>query len=197
MERAAFIDNIERFIIRKRDVEACFRISKSLPERVFNERLSYFRFQEFDWAMSAKFWPSVQTLCQSSGDASILIAVLEPDPLDYYKKEFGYFNWAELPIYSSSEDYWNLINNCPDNSPADSLLANSEKVVWFPPSRKWAIWGERSLEVCVLGAESPIALNSWNGLEWALETGMPNAFARRILPAGIEEMFRKSYGVTT
>ena len=57
MERAAFIDNIERFIIRKRDVEVCFRISKSLPERVFNERLSYFRFQEFDWAMSAKFWP--------------------------------------------------------------------------------------------------------------------------------------------
>lgn len=197
MERVAFLDDFERFAIRKRDVEACFCIGKSLPERVFNESLSYFRFEEFDWAMSAEFWPSVQTLCQSSGDASILIAVLEPDPLNYYKKEFGYFNWAELPIVASSEDYWALLNHCPDESPADSLLANSEKVVWLPPSKKWAIWGERSFEVCVLGGQEPTTLDLWNDIEWALETGMPNAFAHRILPVGFGEQLRQNYGVVT
>jgi hypothetical protein len=197
MKRFAFLDDLDTFNKQKRNVEACCCIGKSLPERVFNESLSCFRFEEFDWAMSAEFWPSVQRLCQRSGDASILIAVLEPDPLNYYRKEFGYFNWAELPIVASSDDYWTLIKHSPDESPADSLLANSEKVVWLPPSKKWAIWGERRFEVCVLGSQGPTALDSWNNLEWALETGMPNAFAHRILPAGFEEQLRQNYGFAT
>lgn len=194
MERGVFLEDLHQFAPRKREVEACFRIEQSLPEMVFHESLRCFRFEEFDWAMSADFWPSVQALCQSSGDASLLIAVLEPDPLNYYRKEFGYFNWAELSASASSEDYWTLLNRFPNESPADSMLANSEKVVWLPPSKKWAVWGERSYEVCVLGGRDPAGFNLWNDFEWALETAMPNAFAGRVVPAGFAEQMRQNYG---
>ena len=196
MERGLFLNDVDQFAHRKREVEAHFRVEQSLPEMVFREVPRCFKFQDFDWAISADFWPSAQALCRSSADASLLIAVLEPDPIHYYKKEFGYYNWAELSASASSEDYWTMLSCFPSESRADSILANSEKVVWLPPSKKWAIWGERSCEVCVLGGWYPAGLSSWNSLEWALEMAMPNAFAGGAVPTGFAQQIRQNYGLT-
>lgn len=189
-----FITDVEQYATRKSDVEECFRLGLSLPKRLFSERFENFRFEELFYAMSAGFWPTIQALCQRSGDASVLIAVLDPDPLSYYKKNFGYFNWAELPVSSASDDYWEMLNYHPDDSLADSILVNSERIVWVPPSKCWAIIGLRSYEVCVLGCLPSFSCDMWNDIEWALDTPIPYAFRGRIVPDDFAEEFRHSYG---
>lgn len=192
MSTASFIKDSHCFSVYKKRVDTCFQIKASLPSQVFKEGFVRFGFEEFDWAMSSKFWPTIQALCQTSGDTSLLLAVLEPDPTNYYKKEFGYFNWVTFSMSASPEEYWDILNRCPDGSPADSLLINSEKVVWLPQSGKWAIWGERSVEVCILGCRRP-GYFGWHDVDWALEVAMPNAFRNRMIPPEYAERFRCNY----
>ncbi|WP_077732634.1 MULTISPECIES: hypothetical protein [unclassified Methylocaldum] len=194
MLTSTFIADDQTFAAYKAEVEKCCRIEARLPEQVFREGFSRFAFEEFDWAMSATFWPAIQALCRSCGDVSLLVAVLDPDPTDYYKNEFGFFNWAVLPVSASADEYWNLLNQYPDESPADSLLANSEKVVWLAQSGKWAVWGERSLEVCILGCRESVQHGLGHDVEWALKTAMPNCFRERVVPPEYAERLRQNYG---
>lgn len=196
MKLPTFIRDTQAFEESKHKIEKTFLINECLPERVFREDFRWFAFEEFDWAMSGEFWPVVQELAQSSGDTSLLMAVFDPEPEDYFKKEFGYYNWASIPVSASRDDYWELLNTHPESSPADSFLANSEKVVWLPHSAKWAIWGERSREICVLAVHERAQLGSWHSVDWALEVCV-NSFKDRVVPAEFAASLRLNFGTST
>lgn len=132
-------------------VNKVFDINKHIPEKKIRRSSNLYLYEEFDWTMSPDFWGSfLRPLAQASNDTEILVAVLDPDPVNYYYKHFGYYNMFVLPTHSTESDYWNMLAMEPEGSPADAILFNSEVVVWIPISEKWAIWGERSLEECVL-----------------------------------------------
>lgn len=194
MQMSLFIRDSLVFEARRRRLEELLRSESGLPEQIFRKDFVWFAFEEFDWAMSADFWPEAQRLARGSNDSSVLMAVLDPSPSDYYKKEFGVYNWAELSIGLSSDDYWSLLNHHPKSSPADSVIANSEKIVWFPESGKWAVWGERSYGVCVLGARAKLSLDSWHDVEWALQNYLPNCFREQVVPSDFARTLRLNYG---
>lgn len=133
-----------------RRVGSVFHVSERLPRQVFRGQFDNFRFAEFDWVMSADFWKSIQELPSGSCDESILIGVLDPDPVEYFFKEFGAFNFLEISKNAPSDEYWRAIGSAPASSPADAMLFNSEVVVWLPSSLRWAIWGQRDMGVCVM-----------------------------------------------
>lgn len=196
MRTGSFITDSEQFASCKSHLERCCRIGASLPTQVFRECFTRFGFEEFDWAMSPEFWLEIQRLCGNFGDTSLLMAVLEPEPTSYYKKEFGYFNWAILPLSASPAGYADLLKQHPAESPADSVLANSEKVVWLAQSGKWAVWGERSLEVCVLACPQQLSECRWHDVDWALKTALPNAFLDGKVPPDFAESLRRNYGLS-
>lgn len=175
------------------ELKRLFHVNASLPEQVFASGFNRFAFEEFDWAMSDSFWPAIQELAASSQDSSLLMAVLDPDPEGYYMKEFGYYNWARVPVAVSSEDYWALLEEYPDASPADSFLVNSEKIIWLPQSANWAVWGQRSYGVCVLGCREHLPVDSWHTVEWALDY-MANCFQNRIVPSDFAAKLRLNFG---
>ncbi|MBA8889503.1 hypothetical protein FHW12_003749 [Dokdonella fugitiva] len=140
-----------------------------LPDSPFHSRLEHRKFEEFDWAMSADAWASLCSLAARSGDSWILVAVLDPDPVTYYKAEFGYYNWSMVPTSVTGEQYRRVLDTHPRERPADSMFVNSSVVVWTSPAAKWAIWGERRTGLCVLAAEEPDYGVDWKGLEWAME----------------------------
>lgn len=191
-----FIRDAHAFEESKREIEKTFLTNEGLPGRVFRRDFRWFAFEEFDWAMSGEFWPVIQELAQASGDTSLLMAVLDPEPEGYFKKEFGYYNWANIPISASRDNYWELLNAHPESSPADSFLVNSEKVVWLPHSAKWAIWGERSYGVCVLAVRERMQIGSWHSVDWALEICM-NSFKNRVVPAEFAASLRLNFGPST
>jgi hypothetical protein len=189
-----FLRDARTFEERSKQLRNVVLVDRCLPEQVFHDQFHRFAFEEFDWAMSSEFWLCLQELAQVSCDTLVLMAVLDPDPKDYFLREFGYINWADIRTSMSASDYWNLLNAHPKDSPADSVLANSEKVVWLPHSGKWVVWGERSRGVCVLAARNRgllegISCGSWRNADKALNGFLANSFKDRVVPSGFAETF--------
>ncbi|MGE0008773.1 MAG: hypothetical protein AB7S92_24735 [Parvibaculaceae bacterium] len=170
-----------------------FALDLRLPEQVFRSSYTWFAFDEFLWTLSADFWSTIQELSAKSGDTSLTMAVLDPDPRRHSIKELGHYNWADMSVQISNDDYWDLLNEHPLDNSADCLLFNSETVAWFPRSAEWAIWGERVYGICVLGCRKSTTVNEWRDLTWALADGLPNNFGDLRLLRDFQNNLKKNY----
>jgi hypothetical protein len=146
---------------------------RTLPLNPFLGTRLTFRFDEFDWAMSGEFWETVQCLAGQSLDDELILAVLDPDPVSYFKSNFGYYEWDRLPVDMTKQQYWDFINQAPADSPADSILGVAERIVWVPQTRNWCIWAERESGLCVLASSSAYAWGNSRGIDWALDWCRP------------------------
>ncbi|GBF32305.1 hypothetical protein DCCM_0499 [Desulfocucumis palustris] len=175
-----------------------FHIDYRLPEQVFQESFDDYMFEEFDWVMSSESWSILQTLTQKTNDDNIIVAVLDPKPVDYYYKKFGYYNWGNLPIDLTKEDYVEFLRMSPKDSIADSILYNSNIILWTSPSLKWGIFGERDYGSCILALNknlnTPLTfLKSWHTVEEALESWIPNSFYNQKIPKNFANILCNNY----
>jgi hypothetical protein len=182
-------------------VNSIFKINQRLPDQVFNQNYSHFLFEEFDWAMSADFWDScIRPLAALSQDTQILVAVLDPDPINYFYREFGYYGWRKVSVDIGGHNYFNLLGAGPASSPADAMLFDSESVVWVPMSKQWAIWGERSYGTCILAfadgntklAKTPL-LKTWRSADKALDDFICLNFKNQETPKEFADPLRRNY----
>lgn len=127
--------------------------SGRMPAKVFRPAYGRFQFLEFDLFDSNEFWAMLQKLMERSQDDRVNLMVLDPDPEGYFYSHFGHFAAAEFSKDVSAERYRAVLATAPKLSAADALNSNTEVLVWFPPSLRWVVWGERSPEILVLGAE--------------------------------------------
>ncbi|WLP58361.1 hypothetical protein [Bacillus pumilus] len=149
-----FIRSEREFKFYQNLVDHVFDTNKELPQQVFRKTFNCFLFQEFDWALSDDILPTIKELSTVTQDKEFLTAVLQPDPTDYYLKEFGYYNWLKASVDISGEDYVNALWTHPKGSIADNIITNSNIVVWLSHSLQWAIWGDRDMEICIIGMVS-------------------------------------------
>lgn len=165
-----FIDSIDEFESIKNILDKIFISNSSLPNQVFHKDFKDYLFEEFDYTMTEYFWTKITELANTTNDDFIIMAVLNPSPLNYYFKEFGYFNCAKLKVDISSIQYMDVLNFSPEDSPADSIFINSYTVVWASPSMKWGIWAERDKGVCVVAFNEKMLKNSLISIfnEWRL-----------------------------
>lgn len=197
-----FLADEKEFVEIKGWVDRVFNTEQELPEQVFKESFHGFKFEEFDWAMDEAFWSTIQNLCLKSEDAHCLIAVLNPDLVRYFYKEFGRFSWAKLPVDLSADEYFSVLAHEPVESPADAILYNSYTVIWVPPSGKWGIWGERDTGVCVLGFRDekdglhrlPV-LNNWHPINETVFSWMSMNFHQLQLPGAFVKKMNLNYSV--
>jgi hypothetical protein len=195
-----FISSKKEFEESQKLISNLFRLDQQLPEQVFGENLGNFVFSDFDWAMSFDFWETIRELAEASQDAYILTAVLEPNPIDYFYYEFGYYNWVKLPISISADDYWEVLQLGPKDSPADAMLFNSFIVVWVSPSMKWAVWGDRTYGICIFASEKgsniinhSSLLGTWKTVNEALTDLLPINFKSRQMPIEFSSTLRSNY----
>lgn len=143
-------------------------VESRLPNQVFRLPVTQFVFVGFTEFPGEEFWAVAQSLTLRSGDSRITVAVLDPDPDDYFHKEFGEFGVIELAVGASTAEYYAELSKAPPGWKADSLDTNSEVLVWFGDNGRWLIWGERSLGVAVIG--------SLDGLDPSLADSLPIRF---------------------
>lgn len=153
--------DIQQFNESKKMINAAFNTENELPEQVFSQSFKNFKFEEFDWAMDFEFWNTLKQLAFQTKDDFILVAVLDPNPIEYFYKEFKYYNWISLPIDLSVDEYYEILEYGPEESPADAILYNSRIVVWLSPSMTWAIWAEREYGICIVGFSDKDHLNNF------------------------------------
>lgn len=149
-----FVRSEKEFRVYQNIVDHVFNQNKRLPQQVFRKNFDCFLFQEFDWALSDDILPTIKELLNVTQDREFLTAVLKPDPVDYYLKEFGYYNWLKASVNISGEDYVNALWTHPKDSIADNIITNSNIVVWLSHSLQWAIWADRDMEICIIGMVS-------------------------------------------
>lgn len=155
-----FMKDIQQFNESKKKINEAFNTEKKLPEQVFRQSFKNFKFEEFDWAMDLEFWNTLKKLALQTKDDFVLVAVLDPNPIEYFYKEFKYYNWIRLPIDLSVDEYYEILEYGPEESPADAILYNSYTVVWLSPSMRWAIWAEREYGICIVGFNDKDHLNN-------------------------------------
>lgn len=149
-----FIRSEKEFNFYQNLVDLVFDTNKEPPQQVFRKTFDCFLFQEFDWALSDDILPTIKELSTVTQDREFLTAVLQPDPTDYYLKEFGYYNWLKASVDISGEDYVNALWTHPKESIADDIITNSYIVIWLSHSLQWAIWADRDMEICIIGMVS-------------------------------------------
>lgn len=149
-----FIRSEKEFKFYQNLVDHVFDTNKELPQQVFRKTFDCFLFQEFDWALSDDILQTIKELSTVTQDREFLTAVLQPDPTKYYLKEFGYYNWLKTSVNISDEDYVNALWTHPKGYIADDIITNSNIVVWLSHSLQWAIWGDRDMEICIIGMVS-------------------------------------------
>lgn len=149
-----FIRSEKEFKFYQNLVDHVFETNKELPQQVFRKTFDCFLFQEFDWALSDDILPTIKELSTVTQDREFLTAVLQPDPTDYYLKEFGYYHWLKASVDISGEDYVNALWMHPKGAIADNIITNSNIVVWLAHSLQWAIWADRDMEICIIGMVS-------------------------------------------
>ncbi|EHS58245.1 hypothetical protein [Paenibacillus sp. Aloe-11] len=171
-------------------------VEERLPNQVFKVPFQNKVVLDFDHAMSYGFWNEVEQLTGIFDDSFVIMAVLDPHPVNYYYTEFSQYNWCMLNKGTTSDEYWNTLQQSPIESPADSILSNSEVIVWLPSSMKWALWGERSYGICVLGFSDDIGdykSESWFTMDKAITDLVSLNFRNYTVPDEIISKLMKYY----
>lgn len=165
MNQSKFIKDKNNFEEALYRVKQTFHYEQRLPNQVYKVPFQKNVVFDFDDVMSHVFWYELEKLMNVSDDSFVIMAVLDPDPVDYYYKEFSQYNWCILQKGLTADGYWDMLEKGPEESPADAILFNSEVVIWLSPSRKWAIWGERSYGICILSFNDD-AINDFENELW-------------------------------
>lgn len=99
-----FIQNKEEFSRILNSIQKVFKLDSSLPENIFTDQFTNFKFNEFEWLMDDEFWEFTQKLNGITGDNSITISVIDPDPIEYHYKNFKFFNTVIISKDYSAKD---------------------------------------------------------------------------------------------
>lgn len=195
-----FVRDNKEFNEFKEMIIAIFNIENNLPEQVFDKKFGDFKFEEFDWTMSGEFWNTLKKLAIQTKDDFVLTAVLKPNPVKYFYKEFNYYNWIKLPVNLSADEYYEILEVGPEESPADAVVYNSYTVVWLSPSMKWAIWGERDYGISVIGFNKmshqnklSFSLKSWRSIDDAVLSWIETNFMSQELQQDFVKTLYSNY----
>jgi hypothetical protein len=194
------IHNSKEFKEIQKNFAQVFNISQVFPYQVFNDNFGKFSCYEFDRALFSDFWPALQKLAQASHDNFIFMAMISPDPVTYMYKNFGYYNWFKLPLTITAKEYGEVVHAGPSQDPLENIVYISEIVAWVPLSCKWAIWGQRSDGICILGFadENSVIPNTflpglWRPIDEALEGLVSLTFPNQQIPQDVADTFIENY----
>jgi hypothetical protein len=122
-----------------------------LPKQVFATAVGYFLFFEFARAFGEGAWRLFARLAHEFGDSMVWTKTVEPDPRTYYELNFG--RVAEFAFPAAVDDagtYTSHMHNWPAANIADAIAYRADVVAWGGTNGRWAAWGERELNLCVL-----------------------------------------------
>jgi len=123
---------------------------KMLPENVFNQTFKFFLFITFDELFMPQFFLNhLKQYLLNVGENSFWITAIDPDPKLYFGANFDFFGTIEFINSDTEYDYLSALNTYPEDSPADALAHNSNLLMFFSPTCKWAVYGDRNADLAI------------------------------------------------
>ncbi|WP_378182241.1 hypothetical protein [Aquimarina sp. SS2-1] len=150
IQNSVFIKKEEIYKDKKSEVENIL-INKDvkLPDMIFKDAYSNFSFCDFEYLFSEYFFESLKKYLNKRKQDHFTFYTLDPDPENYFFKNFGSFNIIDF----SEEEYSSYIkklSEAPDNNEADALIYNSNKIIIYAQNLDLVIYGDRNWEIAVI-----------------------------------------------
>jgi hypothetical protein len=157
--------------------------SAALPDQVFRTimPIAYYVI-DFDQLWSDEVFLDMQRLTARAGDPSFTFAVIRPDPDDYYHAAFDKFPFLTFTNDEAADHYITAIHDDPGESPADAIAYSAEVVIIYPPSGRWAIYGDRTLEIGILAVMDQELGASIGEMLGSLKLFTPMEAVKELLP---------------
>lgn len=122
---------------------------KALPDKIFRKPLKYFLFITFDELFMPIFFDHVKRYIEEVGENGFRLMALDPDPKEYFGSYFEFFGAFEFTGLDTEDEYLLALNEYPKDSPADALAHNSNSLMVFSLTSKWAIYGNRDADIAI------------------------------------------------
>jgi hypothetical protein len=130
----------------------------------------------------------------------VLSSVLNPEPITYFYKHFIKINAFYFKADVTEDEYYAMRWRNPGN-PSDAIQFNTGIETYIPSSLSWAMWGERSREIAVIGlddsalAEALIADKGyWMDAETASDEFASMPYRDQKMPEDLRRALSANYG---
>jgi hypothetical protein len=147
----SFIERKNLFQQKQAEIDSLITRQNQLPEQVFNSEISGYLFFHFDEIFTGEFFEKMKSFLNAIGEARLTLAVIKPDPEEYFYRNFGKYPAVEFSVKDTSDDYLVSLEENPNDSPADALNYNSDILVLYSERLKWAIYADRNFELGIIG----------------------------------------------
>jgi hypothetical protein len=187
-------------LLRKQESGLFSLDNGGLPDQVFLEGFSSFRFCEFDLMLQDEFWPLLSQCAKLYGDSSISLIVHDPDPEEYFFRRFQRYGAVHYRSTATADDYVDSIVWESVESPGVALLYTVSIASWFGDSGNWGFWGERGLGIGVAATRMPgiqwpeVPSMEWFDLEEVLDGMLPIVFKDQKVPEEFAAKLISNYG---
>ncbi len=184
---------LQQYPAARQKTESTFHVDKRLPDQVFKHSYRFQLLCEFEFAMSDILNVFHKIRSPLAAD-TVLLSVLDPDPIAYYYKHYHKINAFYFKADITENEYFDLRSRNPGNK-ADAIQYNTEIETYNPESLGWAMWGERSREIAVIGLddrELAAYLVKENGYWMDAETASENFASMPYPKQKIPEDFRRA-----
>lgn len=190
---------LEQYPAAKRKVENIFDVERRLPDLVFKRSYKIYLLREFEFAMGALLDILRNSDSTLAGD-NILLSVLDPEPINYFYKHYQKINAFYFKWNIAKKDYISLRWRNPGNE-VDAIQFNSGVETYIPSTLSWAMWGERSPEIAVIGLDDPALVKAliadkgyWMDAETASNTFVKMPFRDQKVPEDFRRALIANYG---
>lgn len=137
-----------------RNLEQCVYLrfkQKSFEQNPFKSHFRYFLAFEFEFIYHELFFEGLKVFLEQIGDENVCFYTLSPSPAKYFFQNFKKYSVFEIDVTASYDELNSILTKDPGNSPADSLVDNSNEICWFSKSDKWSILASREWEIAIVG----------------------------------------------
>jgi len=150
----AYLSDTAIFEAERNEWRSAFWEGISFPAQVFKRPRGPFLFFEFGLFFKSSFFNCLKKFLISTNETTVSFVVIDPDPAKYFYREFKKYPIVSFSTQDSAEDYLRQLSKDPGDSSADAIASNSSKVLVYPPSLQWEIFGDRDFDWAVLNCMS-------------------------------------------
>ncbi|MGH6811206.1 MAG: hypothetical protein ACREDM_02315 [Methylocella sp.] len=193
---------LDQYPAARQKVESNFHVEGCLPDQVFKRPFRFFLMCQFDTAM----WEFMDTLRKMGSpltSETVLLSVLDPDPVNYFYEHYHKINAFYFKGNITKKEYVSLRWRNPGNE-ADAIQFNTGIETYIPSSLSWAMWGERSPEVAVIGIDDPALVKAliadkgwWMDSETASSEFASMPYPQQKMPENFRRALIANYGSRT
>jgi len=141
-----------------------FDIDKRLPHQVFRQNWAIYHVFDHGQILRKDFSTFLTNVAHSFEDRAVNYMTLDPDPVQYYRRNFGFYGLASFEASTLMANYIKVMYR---DGNVDSFRARGGDLgVLWGSSRKWGIFCDRvSWELCLFGSSLKLDESIMGGID--------------------------------